>query len=89
MTADEKPDQDQSLHGKDKSKSGPPEDHASSKDDAASNRGGKLIKEQTKEKAPVASVGETFSFARTQSTKLQIVGAGCFAILSGVTFPGM
>ena len=41
----------------------------------------------TKEKPSLASVSDVFSFSRTRQTKLQMIGAFAFAILSGATFP--
>ena len=42
----------------------------------------------SKEKPQLASVGQVFSFARTTKTKLQMLGAFFFALISGATFPG-
>jgi len=42
----------------------------------------------TRKKSPLASVTEVFSFARTRRTKLQMLGAFFFALVSGSTFPG-
>lgn len=44
--------------------------------------------ESKAKKPPLASVGQVFSFARTTKTKLQMMGAFFFALISGATFPG-
>jgi len=49
----------------------------------------KPLSSPTKEKSPLASVSQVFSFARTRQTKLQLLGAFFFALISGCTFPAM
>lgn len=44
--------------------------------------------DKKKPKAPLATVGQVFSFARTSTTHWQMFGAFAFAVVSGLTFPG-
>lgn len=53
--------------------------------EAASSEDATLTKK--KEKPPLATVGQVFSFARTSNTYAQLIGAFGFAVLSGSTFP--